>query len=641
MTAPLDEETLNADLGQMNLVVVPISYKLLREKNRAMQVDIAYAKENNIPILPLMMENGIDTLYSMEENFGERQYLTPEVKGTSSESYKGKLKNYLDTILVSGEMADRIRAAFDAYVFLSYRKKDRKYADELMRIIHAIPRCRDIAIWYDEFLTPGESFVSNIESAMDNSRLFALLVTPNILEEDNYVLREEYPAARRKGMDILPTEMVNTDRERLFALFDGIPSPIMTEDKEFSASFIGMLEKIAKSENDNDPEHNFLIGLAYLDGIDMEVDRPRALQLIENSANEGLPEAMEKMYSLYYEGKGVSKNCSKAAIWAKRLYEMNANQFGNESEEAITWLQKTGNALNEAGDFNEAYEYLRSAYEISLKLHGKIHVKTLNILENAINALRFVKRPDPATDYNYEAYRLSERLFDQRVKLLGEDHPDTIEAANLVGVCLESTKWSTSDRENVYNWYDYAYSQAVKLYGENHQKPLVIKFNFAYSVWRNGWLLNLRLPEHVNGLKTMEEVLLLAKEHLGEKHEQTINFFYAYGHCLAKSKRYKEAIPLLCQYKDLCREIYGAESDLYVSALVALYEVCSKGRKYKMALELLNTIDDIHVSLFGRPSENQSEFAFLYFMTGHFIKAIRAMKEAKRVKKENKEEKQK
>ena len=61
---------------------------------------------------------------------------------------------------------EKIRAAFDAYIFLSYRKKDRAYAQELMHLIHKNRFCKDIAIWYDEFLTPGESFRANVEKMM-------------------------------------------------------------------------------------------------------------------------------------------------------------------------------------------------------------------------------------------------------------------------------------------------------------------------------------------------------------------------------------------------------------------------------------------------------------------------------------------
>lgn len=95
-----------------------------------------------------------------------------------------------------------------------------------MQLIHSHPECRDIAIWYDEFLTPGESFKENISKVLSDSKLFALLVTPNLLEEPdgrpNYVMAEEYPAAQQSGIEILPAEMENTDKEKLSEKYKGI-----------------------------------------------------------------------------------------------------------------------------------------------------------------------------------------------------------------------------------------------------------------------------------------------------------------------------------------------------------------------------------------------------------------------------------
>ena len=74
-----------------------------------------------IPILPLMMERGIDQIYSAPDKFGERQYIDPLSSDTTAVKYEEKLKKYLDSSLLSGEMMKRIRQAFDAYIFLSYR----------------------------------------------------------------------------------------------------------------------------------------------------------------------------------------------------------------------------------------------------------------------------------------------------------------------------------------------------------------------------------------------------------------------------------------------------------------------------------------------------------------------------------------
>jgi len=128
MREAFDESELDAELGQMNLFVTPVTYRLFCEENRAHLHDLAYAQRNNIPILPFMMESGIDELYASSAVFGERQYLSPFSRDVSEISYDEKLKKYLDAVLVSDEMAERVREAFRAYIFLSYRKKDRRYA---------------------------------------------------------------------------------------------------------------------------------------------------------------------------------------------------------------------------------------------------------------------------------------------------------------------------------------------------------------------------------------------------------------------------------------------------------------------------------------------------------------------------------
>ena len=204
MTASISEEDLSTDLGSNNLFVIPVTRKLLTQPNRAMDHDFQYAKKENIPVLPIMMESGIDDIYMQPDKFGALQYLNPYSTDATEIAFKEKLRKYLESVLISDETAKRVRAAFDAYIFLSYRKKDRNYANKLMRLIHQNPLCRDIAIWFDEFLTPGESFRDNIDKILHDSKLFALLVTPNLLEETdgkpNFVVAEEYPAAKASGI---------------------------------------------------------------------------------------------------------------------------------------------------------------------------------------------------------------------------------------------------------------------------------------------------------------------------------------------------------------------------------------------------------------------------------------------------------
>ena len=201
-TQPEDVEDYELRLREMQLFVVPVTTNLLTKENRAMDVDVPFAFEHHIPVLPLMQEGGLDDVFN--KKFGDLQYLYKYDADPTAIPYEEKLTKYLESVIVGDELAKKVRAAFDAYIFLSYRKKDRKYAQELMKLIHSNPLCRDIAIWYDEFLTPGENFNEAIRAALEKSELFALAVTPNLINEINYILTTEYPMACEMGKKILP-----------------------------------------------------------------------------------------------------------------------------------------------------------------------------------------------------------------------------------------------------------------------------------------------------------------------------------------------------------------------------------------------------------------------------------------------------
>lgn len=124
MAVSIPEQDRDIDIGRNNLIVVPVTFKLLTTPNYAMDEELAYAFSEHIPVLPIMMESGIDQFYAQPDKFGELQYLNPYSNDATEISYESKLKRFLESVLISNELARRVRAAFDAYIFLSYRKKD-------------------------------------------------------------------------------------------------------------------------------------------------------------------------------------------------------------------------------------------------------------------------------------------------------------------------------------------------------------------------------------------------------------------------------------------------------------------------------------------------------------------------------------
>lgn len=328
-------------LNEMQLFIMPVTFKLLNTSNYALDVEFRFAAENHIPVLPLMFENGLATEFN--QKCGDIQYLEKYLSDETAISYFEKLERFLASVLVGDELAEKVRAAFDAYVFLSYRKKDRKYAQELMRLIHRHEFCRDIAIWYDEYLTPGENFNDSIKAALEKSGLFVLTVTPNLVNEENYIMTTEYPMAKEQNKPILPAELVPTDRKLLADKYSQIPNCTdARNDFEMSEALLKAVQKMAIKENDQSPMHNFFIGLAYLNGIDVEVDRERAVRLITASAEAGLPEAIDQLVQMLRTGKGIERSYEKAIEWQKRRIEAAISEFShNRTDENLISVVKS------------------------------------------------------------------------------------------------------------------------------------------------------------------------------------------------------------------------------------------------------------------------------------------------------------
>lgn len=377
---PRDEVFLDA-LKEMQLFVMPVTSRLLHSDDPALAVEFPFAIAHHIPVLPLMQEQGLDRIFN--EKCGDLQFLDKHQTDPTALPYDEKLDKYLSGVLVGDELAAQVRAAFDAYVFLSYRKKDRQHAQELMRLIHQNEFCRDIAIWYDEFLTPGENFNDAIREALEKSRLFVLAVTPNLVNEPNYIQQVEYPLAMEQGKTILPAEMVPTDRRALADRYPGIPPVADAHDTlTLAAALTATLWQVALRENDGDPQHNFFIGLAYLNGIDMEVDHPRAVELITGAAEAGLVKAAQKLVEMYRNGVGVKRDYEQAIRWqekvlaiAKAAYEETPSK--DTLDTLLLYILLCGNDYFELGYLEQAKMCYAQGEPI---LHSAFRMRTIDTL---------------------------------------------------------------------------------------------------------------------------------------------------------------------------------------------------------------------------------------------------------------------
>ena len=545
MTASISEEDLSTDLGSNNLFVIPVTRKLLTQPNRAMDHDFQYAKKENIPVLPIMMESGIDDIYMQPDKFGALQYLNPYSTDATEIAFKEKLRKYLESVLISDETAKRVRAAFDAYIFLSYRKKDRNYANKLMRLIHQNPLCRDIAIWFDEFLTPGESFRDNIDKILHNSKLFALLVTPNLLEEvngkPNFVVAEEYPAAKASGIEIFPAEMEPTDKTALNEKFQGIPNCVDVSDESiFHHQFLDALQKAAVTTNDTDPEHIFLMGLAYLKGIDVEVDRKRGIELITSAAESTLPEAMEQLYTMYLNGWWIPLNYSKAAYWLEALVDYHKQTSGENHPSTLVWMDTLSFIHIQLGNYEKAHELASYAYTQQSELFGYDHPDCISALNHiAISC-------DELGDYERSLY-FKKAVYQFQCEHFGEEDPTAITFLSN----LSLTHNSMGNPRKALPLAEKAYELHCKVLGEEHPDTLRSLSNLA-TTYRN-------LRNHQKCVELNEKAYTLRCQTLGEAHPYTLKSMNNLAMAYCELTDYEKGLELNTRAYELYYNILGEE----------------------------------------------------------------------------------
>lgn len=452
---PEDVEDYELQLGLMNLFVVPVTAKLLNTPNRAMDTDVPFAVKRHIPILPLMLESDLDTVFN--KKFGDLQYLDKSRDDPTAIPYDTKLTRYLESVIIGSELVEKVRAAFDAYVFLSYRKKDRLYAQEMMRLIHKDEKYRDVAIWYDEYLTPGEDFNKSIEDALKKSDVFALMVTPSLVNEVNYITELEYPKAKTLNKPILPIEMAPTDQKKLKKMYKGCSAPISPKKaQKISKLLAAFLKNIALTESD-DPEHNYLIGLAYLSGIDVEIDHKRSIKLIVGSAEKGYTPAIEKAVSIYNNGEGVQRDYQEAIRWQKELIERRKMDYDNHPDEKKAFdlmfsLWELGSAYKALSQYSAAREAVLDMYDYTESFSVvfeddkfvRYHAISCDMLGDIAKSM---DRPEEASEYFCESLDVNE----ERAHALGTTaaYRDLVISYVKMGdICLELGRLNEAE-----SWY--------------------------------------------------------------------------------------------------------------------------------------------------------------------------------------------
>lgn len=226
--APTPADDTAADLDDVDLILLGVTEKYITWSNSGFTSEALTALQQHIPILPIMLEEGIVNLFNTR---CKKLHYIENYHDTLTADTLAKIDDHLRRLTAATTADDDGKPT----IFISYRKQDADELHRLVALIDAHPQRERIHLWYDTSLNPGDNYSTTIASQLRASDLFLLLVTPSVLEADNYVARVEYPLAKQEKKPILPIVMRPTDRHALGALFPDLPKCIT--DKQIGGVF--------------------------------------------------------------------------------------------------------------------------------------------------------------------------------------------------------------------------------------------------------------------------------------------------------------------------------------------------------------------------------------------------------------------
>ncbi|MHC4140349.1 MAG: protein kinase domain-containing protein [Planctomycetota bacterium] len=152
------------------------------------------------------------------------------------------------------------------------------------------------------------------------------------------------------------------------------------------------------------------------------------------------------------------------------------DRFASHPEVAAELKATVGITYRRLGRVVEAEAELRSAYELSRRIHGADHPRTLNILSEYVDAAQKLNRP--------VAIDLGRELYERRRRAEGEDDPKTLEAVVTLAwaLAMDLRPDRLSEAENLLRG---ALERANRAYGEDDPVTLRLTFALANNLMRN------------------------------------------------------------------------------------------------------------------------------------------------------------
>jgi serine/threonine protein kinase/tetratricopeptide (TPR) repeat protein len=266
-----------------------------------------------------------------------------------------------------------------------------------------------------------------------------------------------------------------------------------------------------------------------------------------------------------------------------------------------------GNTYRALGEYEEAQRHLQRSVELRTKLLGSDHPETLDSQQGLAEAYQAAGHLD-------KAIPLFERTLQTYKAKLGEDHPHTLICQNNLAVAYKEA----GQLDQAIPLLEQTLQALEAKLGANHRNTLNTQNNLANAYWAAGHL-DKALPMH-------ERILQVFKVKLGADHPDTLNSQANVALAYQEAGHLDQAIPLLEQTLQARKATLGEDHPSTLASQAKLAAAYQEAGQLDQAIPLLEQTLQAQKTKLGEDHTHtlttQRHLAATYQDAGQLDKAI-------------------
>ena len=252
-----------------------------------------------------------------------------------------------------------------------------------------------------------------------------------------------------------------------------------------------------------------------------------------------------------------------------------------------------GRVLNSLGEYEEALRLLNIAHELNLKYRPESGEAA-----TSYNNIGFVY--DAQGNYT-KALECHNKALAIRLKVLGENHPDTATSYNNIGAVY----YNQGNYAKALEYYNKALAIELKVLGETHPSTATSYNNIGAVYYNQG--------NYAKALEYYEKALVICLKVYGENHADTATSYNNIGLVYDAQGNYAKALEYHHKALAIVKKAYGENHPLTATSYNNIGLVYGNQNIYAKALEYREKALAIFLKIHG---ENHPDIAASYYNIG-------------------------